>query len=457
MHRFEWTCHPEAAAFVAREVAAGLAGNAFAADLARRMAVETSTRLVDWVDHLRIPERGRLRAELSALGFTPRADATGVFDHDGGMFPALVLSRVEGPALAIKVESVADFVAAHGLSAEILGPPLGPFRSARVEGVGSTFAAVERRGYRGFEPFPSTLARAGRLTPQSARDTLKARELWQVRPRNLREDDRAFDAAEAALSRMIELVGPDVACHLAFEVERDYWQARNSAARVQKARQDRLGLGWANHDHHTFRSSRRMFPRLMQLLQRMGFQRREHFHAGAQAGWGAQILEQPTTGIVVFADLDLAPDEADRDFAVEALPELPVPNTVGLWVGLHGESILSAGMHHLEAQFDFEALRSDLDGLGVSTMKPFSDYPFLRQAFTTGERWPVEPWRLDKLLGEGRIDADQLARFLADGAIGSHLENLQRADGYKGFNQRAVGVILAATDPRLNPLLASPG
>ena len=30
-------------------------------------------------------------------------------------------------------------------------------------------------------------------------------------------------------------------------------------ARIQKRRQDLLGLGWANHDHHTFRSSRAHF------------------------------------------------------------------------------------------------------------------------------------------------------------------------------------------------------
>ena len=39
--------------------------------------------------------------------------------------------------------------------------------------------------------------------------------------------------------------------------------------------------------------------------------------------------------------------------------------------------------------------------------------------------------------------------FLREGALGSHLENLQRKGGYKGFNQQAVSHIIAATDPRL--------
>ncbi len=110
---------------------------------------------------------------------------------------------------------------------------------------------------------------------------------------------------------------------------------------------------------------------------------------------------------------------------------------MGLWVGLHGESILGAGMHHLEAQFDFEALREALKiEAGIETMAPFSDFPFLRQAFTTGERWLVSKDRADHLLALGWIDAEQHARFLREGAIGSHLENLQRRDGYKGFNQQ---------------------
>jgi hypothetical protein len=107
-------------------------------------------------------------------------------------------------------------------------------------------------------------------------------------------------------------------------------------------------------------------------------------------------------------------------------------------------------MHHLEAQFDFDALRDALQAeAGIATMKPFSDFPFLRQAFTQGETWPVRRERADRALAAGWIDAEQHARFLAEGALGSHLENLQRREGYKGFNQQAVSTIIAATDPRL--------
>lgn len=454
---FDWKRWPDTETYVDSLIAEALEGNAFASGLAKRMAEETSTRFGDWVDHLVVTDGPGRRGELAGLGYARETELGSpgqtVFTHAGGTFPALVLVGGDGAdvrEVGIKVESVPAFSRAHDLGLEVQGPPLGPFRVGRVPGERTGFAAVERRAYRGFETFPGSWARAGRMAPQMAREVLAARELWQGRRRRFDDDAEGFTATEVTLARVIERVGPDLACQVVFEVERDYWQARNRAAQVQKGRQDRLGLGWANHDHHTFRSSRAFFPRLIGIFEALGFRLRERFHAGAQAGWGAQVLEHPTTGIVVFADLDLAPDEANQDFAHQALPDLPRPHTVGLWVGLHGESILEAGMHHLEAQFAFDDLRADLKAeANVEMMPPFSDFPFLRQAFTAGERWPVDPRRADRLRERGGITESQHARFLAEGAIGSHLEDLQRHEGYKGFNQQAVSAILAATDPRL--------
>jgi hypothetical protein len=274
--------------------------------------------------------------------------------------------------------------------------------------------------------------------------------MWQTRQRNwIGNEGAGFDHAETVAKRMIELVGQDLACELVFEVERDYWQSKNKAASAQKFRQDRLGLGWANHDHHTFRCSRRNFHRLISVLELLGFRLRENFHAGENAGWGAQILEHPVTGIVIFADLDLRPDELQTDFSHTSLEPLPRPNTVGLWVALHGESFLEGGMHHLEAQFDFDLAREGLlHESHIETMKPFSDFPFLRQAFTKGEVWPVDPKRIEIALGSGWITSEEAQKFATQGAIGSHLEILQRKEGYKGFNQQAVSAILGDTDPR---------
>jgi hypothetical protein len=463
---FEWKRWPETDALIDELIESALEGNSFAAGLADRLPGETGTRFKDWIDHLVVRGGPGMVHRLLSLGYErqPATYAVGVpvFAHPGGIFPRIAHLPGEPtqngeassavPEVAIKVERVADFSRAHDLGLEITGYPVGPFRVGRVPGEETALAVVERRGYLGFEPFPGELAREGRMKPHAARDALAARDLWQARRRRFDDDEEGIAATEACLERVIELAGStDLACHLIFEVERDYWQSRNTAARAQKARQDRLGLGWANHDHHTFRCSRRFFPRVIGMFTRLGFELRESFHAGAHAGWGAQIVEHPVTGIVIFADLDLAAEEATEDFAHVPLPDLPRPSTVGLWVALHGESILEAGMHHLEAQFDFDALRDGLKNeSGIDTMAPFSDFPFLRQAFTAGERWPVSRHRADRALELGWISSEQHQKFLRDGTIGSHLENLERREGYKGFNQQAVSAIIAATDPRLH-------
>jgi hypothetical protein len=327
------------------------------------------------------------------------------------------------------------------LRGEIQGEPFSRYRQMVVSREkGTQLEAIERRAYRGFVSNP--------LKGDELRAIVHARELWQTRPRLFAHDAEGFQVANQILQRVLGLVGRDLACHFFFEAERAYWQSRNRAGRVQKRRQDQLGLGWGNHDHHTFRCSREHFAELVQFLVQLGFIKRERYYTGAEAGWGAQILEQHVAGIVVFADVDLLPDETQIDFSTEKLPPIPRLGTVGLWVGLHGESFLEAGMHHLEARFDFALLREQLQALGVTTMKPFSDFEFLRQAFTEGERWPVRRERAEQLLHGGFISPDQFQRFLTEGALGSHLENLQRHGGFKGFNQKSVSAVIAATDPR---------
>jgi hypothetical protein len=159
-------------------------------------------------------------------------------------------------------------------------------------------------------------------------------------------------------------------------------------------------------------------------------------------------MENRLLGITVFADLDLRPEETEEDFAHQPLSMEKDLGTVGLWVALHGESLLEAGMHHLAVRADFEALRGDLARRGVQTMKPFSDFPFLRQAFTQGEQWGVRPDKVERLLGSGSIDQKQFQKFSTQGALGSHLEDIERREGFKGFNQRSVSAIIQATDPR---------
>ncbi len=444
--RFDWPLAYEAEAFLRQRLETFLSANRFARDLAGRMRDETGTDFFEWVDHFVLAPDDQ--AALLAAGFACDVEAETpahepVFEHPRATLPRVLLckARRNPSVVAIKPEFVADFIARLHVRGQPEGEPRSRYRRVVVAEENSTrLEAVERRACRGFVPAP---LKRGELEV-----IVRVRELFQTRPRRGADDAEGFAIAGKLLKEAAGLVGRDVACHLFFEAERAYWESRNGAARIQKFRQDTLGLGWGNHDHHTFRSSRAHFADLIGAFAQLGFYKRERFYAGAEAGWGAQVLEQPVTGIVVFADVDLLPEETEVDFSTRKLPPAPSLGTVGLWVGLHGESFLDAGMHHLEARFDFVGLRDQLQGQGVNTMKPFSDFAFLRQAFTEGERWPVRRERAELLVRLGLLTKQQAATFLRDGAIGSHLENLQRHGGFKGFNQKAVSAIIAATDPR---------
>jgi hypothetical protein len=445
---FNWPLAYEAEALLSKHINAFLAKNPLAARLAQRMHDETGTEFFEWVDHF-VVSTGH-EVALRAAGFIVEATEAPaghvVYAHPHAMLPRVIMDKKADPSkaprsLAIRPEFLADFMARHGLTGEPAGAPCARYRVLRINEVNDTvFEAVERLGYRGFvvrEPAPGFAAAV-----------VKVRELWRARKRGFADDDDGVKAAFAVLRKSVDLVGRDVACELFFAEEREFWMFRNRAGRVQKRRQDQLGLGWANHDHHTYRCSRKYFPDLVRFMELLGLEKRERFYAGAEAGWGAQVMETSDVGIVVFADVDLLPDEVTGDYAAQRLPEIPAARTVGLWCGLHGDSFLQAGMHHLEARFNHPLLKEQLAAEGIVTMKPFSDFPFLKQAFTEGERWAVDPDRVAALQAKGIITPAQAAGFIKDGAIGSHLENLERKGGFKGFNQKAVSVIIAATDPR---------
>jgi len=281
-----------------------------------------------------------------------------VLAHPHAMLPRVIVSLKATPSaapisLAVRPEFLADFMARHGLTGSPIGAPCARYRIIDVSAEnGALFQAVERLGYRGFIISESR--------PGFADAVLKVRELWRARKRDFANDDDGEKHAFDVLQQCVGLVGVDVACELYFAEERYFWELRNRAGRVQKRRQDLLGLGWANHDHHTFRCSRRHFPGLVKFMEQLGLSKRERFYAGAEAGWGAQVMETPSVGIVVFADVDLLPDEVDEDYAAKRLPEVAKVGTVGLWCGLHGDSFLQSGMHHLEARFNHPLLKEQL-------------------------------------------------------------------------------------------------
>src|SRR5439155_18803026 len=160
-----------------------------------------------------------------------------LFHHPAAMLPRVLLSQNEADtsiAVAVRVENLMDFMAVHAISAEPEGDPLSHFRRVAISVEnGARLEAVERRGYRGFMP--------GRMQAGEVEALLKARELWQTRPRTFDRAEEGYRAAHARLDRIIDLIGRDLACHVVFEGERAYWQRRNRAAQLQKERQDKLG------------------------------------------------------------------------------------------------------------------------------------------------------------------------------------------------------------------------
>jgi hypothetical protein len=95
-------------------------------------------------------------------------------------------------------------------------------------------------------------------------------------------------------------------------------------------------------------------------------------------------------------------------------------------------------------------VKDDAEVAGYPVMAPFTDLPYLWQAFTKGELWPVPTERLAPLVAAGHITAEQSEKFATEGALGSHLEILQRWEGFKGFNKTAVSSIIRDTDARRN-------
>jgi hypothetical protein len=448
--QFDWKPQPEAAAWLEKSVTAALLDLPWATHFAARLRNHAGVRLLDLLDTVFVG-RGSprlstaLEAGWNAIDFTElRGPHCVGYRHPGGLFPTIAVYDDIAPdevGFSIKVDFVADFLAANDLSRTIEGRPWSPYRYAIIESVPgkATFAVAERHGRIGFNTSDGP----------NVRDVLEVYEAFQTRPRDFPSEADAMQHTLKLVDEAIAMIGRDYACDRFFAAERVYWQKRNRAARFQKSRQDLLGIGWANHDHHTYRSSRKHFKALVSLWEKLGLECRERFYAGIEAGWGAQVMEQPITGIITFNDVDLSPEELAGDFSHDGLADGSTLKTIGLWCGLHGEAIHLAGMHHLEGTFDFSALRDQLESqAGIRTMKPFTDFPFLKQAFTEGEHWPVQEKRIQVLVDRKQITSEQADRFRSEGAIGSHLENLERNQGFKGFNQKGVSEIIAATDPR---------
>ncbi len=375
-----------------------------------------------------------------------------IYLHPGADLPRILVKRpcqkVEDSFCGLVIRC--DFLP-HAISAlgrlgfkvgDIEGTPGGHLARAPILGVEEVFGAwlTERRGTQDADFIYEDQVFIGKIE--------EVRSLWRNRDRCCAlGDEKRFAENLLRLSRRAsELVRSDLSAALFLEVEREFWQSRNAAARRQRERLDALGLGWASRDHHTFRCSRPAFKAIINFFESLGFYCRERFYAGDSAGWGAQVLENPMEGAVIFADVDLLPGEKDIDYAHEELPPADKLGAIGRWCALHGMSVAQAGMHHLEIKCDFGVCRQLESAAGFGVMPPFNTSPELHQAFTLGEKWSVYPERLSELLAAGvlaSVDAERIGR---DGVLGSHLEHLERCDGYKGFSQGKVDDAIRSTD-----------
>src|SRR5207249_6296868 len=146
------------------------------------------TDFYEWVDHFTLnPEHGE---ELRAAGLVPEAVETAVegevYYHPRAMMPRVILQRggslnAVPLNLAIRVESLVDFVTRQNLSTEICGSFGAGFRQAVVAvEEHHTLFAVERLGYRGFL--------VHKVTPEQVEAVIKVRELWRTRKRNFPND-----------------------------------------------------------------------------------------------------------------------------------------------------------------------------------------------------------------------------------------------------------------------------
>src|SRR3989344_3290203 len=350
---FDWNLYPEAERFLQKQVNNFLNSNRFARKLAKRMEKETSTRFFDWIDYISLPSKKINRKKFLRLGFrnVNNFDGYHVFKNPGSIFFNVLLSHDDYVEVCLKPENIEYFVKKIKVRVKIEGKKFNSLRKAYINKQGKyILSAIERRGNNSFSV----------REDNDTSEYKKALRMFFKRKRKFNSDKEGMVYTHKLIKKVLKRLSKERTADAFFRNERIYWEKRNKSGQIQNKRQNELGLGWGNHDHHTYRSSRENFTRLVRIFEDIGYKCRERFYAGERAGWRAQILEHPICDIVLFADVDISKDERHKDFSHKGLKRIDKFGTVGLWIGLHGESILQAGMHHLEARFMFERLMKDL-------------------------------------------------------------------------------------------------
>jgi len=192
-------------------------------------------------------------------------------------------------AIAIHPESLCDFMAAYGLSGEPEASRSRAFRRLIVsEDKETRFEAVERRGYRGFV--------AAKSSPGQVEAFLKARELWHIVSAFSRKTPRATGARTP---RWIEF----------WQWSGATWPATSSSMGSEHTGSDVIARRSSRSSARIALASAGTITIITRFAVRAAFfgfdagdgetrvRATERYYAGAQAGWGAQILEQPVEGL----------------------------------------------------------------------------------------------------------------------------------------------------------------
>ncbi len=180
-----WQLWPETEAALQGAIDAVLEAVPEARNFARQLERTTSTRVLDWIDHLELSGGEMAQRRLEALGFEVENVAvpheTLSFHHPGAQFPRVLVSgggdHLEPIAIALKCDRVADVLLANGMNRPIYGARRSLFRQATLfRNRRKALRIIERCGYRGYMPVP--------LTSRGVERYEAVQEMWRsARPR----------------------------------------------------------------------------------------------------------------------------------------------------------------------------------------------------------------------------------------------------------------------------------
>ncbi|MBI5141733.1 MAG: hypothetical protein HZA20_06015 [Nitrospirae bacterium] len=374
--RFVWEEYPETEAMVASLIREACEKSEEINRVTHQISSRTFSRISDWIESFTLS--GALMYEIERLGYRLWTTIYGqkIFIHPRGCFPAL---RVfPGPVqvvrgITLKIESLTVFRHLGGFYGELDGTPGSGYSRILLSDTGGTLLFAAEKNADMWMP--------EEMDSSGVQDIMEARELILKRRRAFDRGEDGWKYTERIINRVIGLVGRDRCASMFLDSERRIWEVCCPAAMALKSLHDKLGLGWGNHDHHVFRSSRKNFHHLIAIFELMGFGRRERFLRGADANeWGVQALEQPSIGAVALVELDASRDEMNDEILEGGLDELKTPGVVGKWVGERGESIFGGYMHRLALRYDYDELRRNLPSLGLDISEPYAGAPSVRQA-----------------------------------------------------------------------------